>query len=148
MKFSPIVAVALATSALPLAAVAQPAAAWNGTYAYNEPQGRDAAGAGASIFVDHRLTISPNGCRLTAQGYQTNTTIRCAAKASGDRLDVSFVSFGDGKLTNQYGVKLYNVGQPLVSLRRQAGGLTTTWQGYKPGLEAHEKPGAYFKKAS
>ncbi len=46
---------------------------------------------------------------------------------SGDRLDISFVSFGDGKLTNQYGVKLYNVGQPLVSLRRQGSGLRETF---------------------
>lgn len=127
-------------------AFAQPSA-WTGTYAYNEPLGRDAVGQGISIFVDHRLTVGANSCRLTALGYQTNTVIRCAAKANGGRLDVSFVSFGDGALTNQYGVRLYSVGQRLFSLSRQGGGIQTTWGAYTPGLESHEKPGVYFKPA-
>jgi hypothetical protein len=91
--------------------------------------------------------LSPAGCQLTATGYQTDTTIRCAAKATGNRLTVTFVSFGDGKLVNRYGVRLYSVGQPLISLSRQGGGLVTTWQGYTPGLNTHTRPGAYFQKA-
>ena len=126
-------------------AVTAQTAGWNGTYAFNESLGRDAVGTGISIFVDHRLTVGPKGCRFTANGYQTNTTIRCAAKATGDRLDVTFVSFGDGSVKNQFGVQLYKPGQTMFSLRRQGGRLTTTWQGYTPQMEQNEKPGAYFK---
>lgn len=135
-----------ATTLSATAASAQPAASWNGAYVYEQPQGRDAGGAGPAAFVDHRLTVGSQGCRLTAKGYQTDTTIRCAAKPAGDRLDVTFVSFGDGKLVNQYGTRLYTVGQPLLSLRRQGGGLVTTLQGYRPGPEGQKAVGAFFKK--
>lgn len=147
MKRSVLACAALALTGAAAAPVAAQPAAWTGTYAYNEPLGRDAVGQGMSIFVDHRLTLGANACRLTALGYQTNTAIRCTAKAAGDRLDIAFVSFGDGKVTNAYGVKLYDVGQTLFSLKRQGGGVMTTWGAYRPGLEGHEKPGVYFKRA-
>ena len=138
---TPLAGAALALTALAAAppVAAQPAA-WTGTYEYNEALGRDALGQGLAIFVDHRLTLKPKSCRLTALGFQTNTTIRCAAKANGPRLDVTFVSFGDDALTSQY-----SVGQRLLSLRRQGGGVVTTWGAYTPQMDAHNKPGVYFK---
>jgi hypothetical protein len=138
------IAGALALATLAGGAVAQ-TTGWNGTYAFNESLGRDAVGTGISIFVDHRLTVGPKGCRFTANGYQTNTTIRCAAKASGDRLDVAFVSFGDGSVKNQFGVQLYKPGQTMFSLSREGGRLITTWKAYTPQMEQNEKPAIYFK---
>ncbi|MGA0608183.1 DUF5991 domain-containing protein [Phenylobacterium sp. VNQ135] len=129
-----------------LAATAQAAPAWTGTYAFHEALGRDAVGTGITISVDHKLTVGPNSCRLTAEGYQTNTQIRCTAVPNGDRLVVNFVSFGDGSVANQYGVKLYQPGQPLFTLSRKGATLVTTWQGYKPNMDGNMKPGGYFKK--
>ncbi|MET0273364.1 MAG: DUF5991 domain-containing protein [Phenylobacterium sp.] len=142
MTFAALGAIALAGASG--AAMAQ-TAGWNGTYSFNESLGRDAVGQGISIFVDHRLTVGPKGCRFTANGYQTNTTIRCAAKAGADRLDVKFVSFGDGSVKNQFGVQLYKPGQTMFSLSREGGRLITTWGAYTPQMKQNEEPAIYFK---
>ncbi|MDB5487527.1 MAG: hypothetical protein JWQ58_1242 [Reyranella sp.] len=121
-----------------------PSSAWDGTYVYEQSLGRGAGGV--ENFVTHTLKIGgPEGCRLVAQGYQTDDTIRCKAMPDGDRLLVSFVSFGSGKVENKYGVKLYSVDQPLFAIVRTAQGFDTTWQGYsKAAVEG--APSAAFKK--
>ncbi len=87
----------------------------------------------------------PEGCRLVAQGFQTDETIRCKAMPDGDRLLVSFVSFGDGKIENKYGAKIYSVDQPLFAISKAPNGLVTTWQGYaKAAVDG--APSAAFKK--
>ena len=113
--------VAFATSALA-------AGPWDGTYVYEQGLGKGAGGI--SLFVTHTLTIDGSQCRLTAEGYQTDTTIRCKARARGDKLDVSFVSFKDGSTLNRFGVREYTANQPLFTLTRQGDGIATTWQGY------------------
>lgn len=148
MKFGPFAGLCAVIASAASVAAAQPAPNWNGAYAYSEPAGRDAGGAGPAAFVEHRLIVGANGCRLTAKGYQTDSEIRCKATPSAGRLDVSFLSFGDGKVENKYGVKLYSVGQPLFSIARKGAALTTTWQGYSKALVAPRPAGAYFKKAS
>ena len=102
-------------------------------------------GAGAATFIDQRLTLEPKACRLTTQGYQQDTDIRCTATPRGDGLQISFVSFGDGRVENQYGVRLYRPGQPLLLLTRQGGALTTTWQGYQPAMKGAPS-GTFFHK--
>lgn len=121
-----------------------PSSAWDGTYVYEQSLGRGAGGV--ENFVTHTLTIGgPEGCRLVAQGFQTDDTIRCKAMPDGDRLLVSFVSFGSGKVENKYGVKLYSVDQPLFAIAKTSSGLDTTWQGYsKAAVEG--APSAAFKK--
>ncbi len=119
-------AVGLGLAAGPLALAAQP---WDGTYVYEQALGPGAGGT--QNFVTHTLTVhGPDGCRLIAQGYQTEETIRCKAMPDGDRLLVTFVSFGTGTVENKYGVKLYSVGQPLFAIAQAPNGLVTTWQGY------------------
>jgi hypothetical protein len=101
---------------------------------------------GTQNFVTHTLTVSgPDGCRLVAQGFQTDETIRCKAMPDGDRLLVSFVSFGTGKVENKYGVKLYSPGQPLFAIAQAPNGLRTTWEGYAQAL-GHGASSAAFKK--
>ncbi len=121
-----------------------PSSAWDGTYVYEQSLGRGAGGI--ENFVTHTLTIGgPEGCRLVAQGFQTDDTIRCKAMPDGDRMLVSFVSFGSGKIENRHGVKLYSVDQPLFAIAKTASGLDTTWQGYsKAAVEG--APSAAFKK--
>lgn len=137
---------ALGAAVFAMAAASQSASAWNGTYAFHEALGRDAVGTGVTISVDHKLVVGPGSCRFTANGYQTNTQIRCAAVPKGDALAVNFVSFGDGSVANQYGVKLYQPGQPLFTLSRKGAAVSTTWQSYKPHMDGNAAPGAYFKK--
>lgn len=123
------------------ALAAQP---WDGTYVYEQALGPGAGGT--QNFVKHTLTINgPEGCRLVAQGFQTDETIRCKAMPDGDRLLVSFVSFGDGKIENKYGTKLYSVNQPLFAIAQGPNGLVTTWQGYSKAA-VDGAPSAAFKK--
>ena len=117
-------AIALGSSSAALGA--QP---WDGTYVYEQALGPGAGGT--QNFITHTLTVSgPDGCRLVAQGFQTDETIRCKAMHDGDRLLVSFVSFGTGKVENKYGVKIYSPGQPLFAISQAPNGFVTTWQGY------------------
>jgi hypothetical protein len=119
---------------LPLALVpmfAMPALAagpWDGTYLYEQGLGKNPGGI--ALFVNHTLTINGSDCKLTAEGYQTNEEIRCKATANGDKLEVAFVSFKGGKMTNQFGKTEYKAGQPLFTLARNGMAVATTWQGY------------------
>jgi hypothetical protein len=134
-------ALGLGLAAGPVAFAAQP---WDGTYVYEQALGPGAGGT--QNFVTHTLTVSgPDGCRLVAQGFQTDETIRCKAMPDGDRLLVSFVSFGTGKVENKYGVKLYSPGQPLFAIAQAPNGLRTTWEGYAQAL-GHGASSAAFKK--
>ncbi|MBI2827443.1 MAG: hypothetical protein HYX69_22440 [Planctomycetia bacterium] len=101
---------------------------WDGTYVYEQGLGKGAGGI--SLFVTHTLTIDGPQCRLMVEGYQTDTNIRCKATAVGDRLEVAFVSFGDGSTLNRFGVREYTANQPLFTLTRQGNAIATTWQGY------------------
>lgn len=123
----PVIAgLAISLGLAPVALAAQP---WDGAYVYEQALGPGAGGT--QNFVTHTLTVSgPDGCRLVARGFQTDETIRCKAMPDGDRLVVSFVSFGNGKVENKYGVKLYSPGQPLFVIAQAPNGLATTWQGY------------------
>jgi Family of unknown function (DUF5991) len=126
-----------------VALAAPPTTDWNGTYLYSQSLGQNPPG-GPAAFVEHRLTIAPSGCRIVAQGFQTDSNIVCKATPQGSKLTVNFVSFGDGRIEHQYGVRQYNVDQPLFSMTRTADGLVTTCQGYTAADGT--KPGPYFKK--
>jgi alpha-acetolactate decarboxylase len=110
------------------AASALAAGPWDGTYVYEQGLGKGAGGI--SLFVTHTLTIDGPQCRLVAEGYQTDEHVRCKATATGDRLEVAFVSFKDGSTLNRFGVREYTANQPLFTLTRQGDAIATTWQGY------------------
>lgn len=114
----------------PLVATAALAAGpWDGTYVWEQGLGKNPGGM--ALFVTHTLKINGPDCRLHAEGVQTNEHIRCKATADGDKLDVTFVSFADGGMNNQFGKKIYAPNQPLFTLKRQGGAIATTWQGYR-----------------
>jgi hypothetical protein len=119
---------AAAFASLAVAASAFAAGPWDGTYVYEQGLGKGASGI--SLFVTHTLTIDGRQCRLKAEGYQTDTYIRCRATMKGDSLEVSFVSFSDGATLNRYGVKEYTANQPLFTLTRKGDAIATSWQGY------------------
>ena len=127
MKHSVLLALGLASA--PLAAMPVLAAGpWDGTYIYEQGLGKNPGGI--ALFVTHTLTINGSECRIDAEGYQTDEHIRCKATANGDKLDVTFVSFKDGGMNNQFGKKIYTANQPLFTLTKQGNAIATTWQGY------------------
>lgn len=126
-----------------LSTVALAASPWDGTYLYEQPIGPGAGGL--QLFVNHQLTVSPNGCRIDAEGYQTYEKIRCQAKPNGEKLDVFFLSYDDGKTVNVHGVKIYEPNQRLFTLTHKGSAIGTEWAGYArnkhigPGEETFKK---------
>lgn len=139
--------IAAALVAMTITASATAATVWIGQYRYDEPLGRDGAGRGAAISVEHKLTIGPNGaCRLDAEGYQTDTHILCTATPANGTLQVKFLSYVGGGVKNQYGVQIYQIGAPLFLLTRAGTRVTTRWQGYTLD-KANMAPGVYFRRS-
>ena len=140
-----LLAVALSAG---LSAAAFAASPWEGTYTFEQPIGPGAGGL--QLFVNHTLIIGgPTGCTIVAQGYQTDEQIRCKAVPNGDKLDVSFVSYGDGKLVNRFGTKIYEPNQKLFVVGRKGNAYTTEWAGYSMNKTIGAAPGEdTFKKTS
>lgn len=134
-----IVAAAI-TAALPATAAAP---GWAGRYSFENGLGRNAGGY--YMTVAHRLTIGARGCRLDAEGYQTDDHILCRAVPAGNTLSVNFVSYADGKVANQYGTILYRPGQTLFTLNRTPRGIVTRWGAYQP--DATRGAGKYFRRS-
>lgn len=132
-------------SAVLLSTAAAAAGPWDGTYLFEQPIGPGAGGM--QLFVDHKLTIAPNTCRIEADGFQTNEQLVCKATANGDKLDVAFVSYADGKTVNVHGVKIYEANQKLFTLGHKGSAVTTEWAGYSMNKTIGAKPGEdTFKK--
>lgn len=140
---SPVTVAALAALGIASPALAVPAP-WIGTYVFEESLGPNLT-ATVQQFVTHQLSLTAGDCRLRAQGLQTDEEIRCTAQPRGSGLELRFRSFGDGRLTNKYGTKVYEVGAPLLTLSRPGGKLTTRFQAYRVSLKT-KAAGAYFRK--
>lgn len=138
-----IAVAAIALVAAVPAAAQSPASAqsWYGIYEYSEtiPRGE------ITGSVDTRVTLGDSGCRIDAQGVQTDEHIRCNARMQGKSLVITFKSYADGGLKNQYGVQRYKPGQLLLTFTRTPQGLVTAWQGYTMS-DARSKTGKYFMK--
>lgn len=120
--------------------VAQVPAAWHGAYVYEH-------GAGTGTLVEYRVELGAGSCRITAQGFQTDEQIRCRAVAgAGNRIDINFVSYGDGGVTNAFGVQPYRPGARLFSLLNRRGAIVTGWGSYSP-FESRQPVGRYFRRA-
>ncbi|MBE7219172.1 MAG: hypothetical protein INR64_11935 [Caulobacteraceae bacterium] len=140
---TPLPALALAASVVAAgAARAAPVAPWSGVYTYSLAAGRNAGGDG--MVVDYRLSLMHGGCRLSASGYQTDETILCTAVPVGDRLDVRFRSYGDGKLTDPHGVAGYRPGQSLFALEHRGAATITRWGAYQLLDDKPRPPAVYF----
>ncbi|HTE36523.1 MAG TPA: DUF5991 domain-containing protein [Reyranella sp.] len=133
-----------ALSAALLSATALAASPWDGAYLYEQPIGPGAGGL--QLFVNHTLTIGANSCRIDAEGYQTYEKIRCKATPNGDRLDVFFVSYDDGKLVNMHGVKIYDPNQKLFTLTHKGNAVWTEWAGYARNKHIGPPEDETFKK--
>ena len=143
MQRSVLLSLALSPLALASAVAAGP---WDGAYVYEQGLGKNAGGI--ALFVTHTLTINGSECHLDAEGYQTDEHIRCKAVANGDKLDVTFVSFKDGGMNNQFGKKIYTANQPLFTLAKQGNAIATTWQGYSKNDIDTAGPPTFRKVAS
>ncbi|HLM13225.1 MAG TPA: DUF5991 domain-containing protein [Reyranella sp.] len=117
-----------------------------GWYVHHE-QGLGKNPGGIALFVTHTLTINGSECRIDAEGVQTDEHIRCKATANGDKLDVTFVSFKDGGMNNQFGKKIYAANQPLFTLTKQGNAIATTWQGYSKNDVDTAGPPTFRKQA-
>jgi hypothetical protein len=140
MKHQALLGLAALFAALTPAVAASP---WDGTYLYEQPIGPGAGGL--QLFVNHTLTVTADGCRIDAEGYQTYEKIRCRAMPNGDRLDVFFVSYDNGKTVNVHGGKIYDPNQRLFTLTHKGDAIATEWAGYS--RNKHVGPGdETFKK--
>jgi hypothetical protein len=121
---------ALAVAAGTVASAAFAASPWDGTYLFEQAIGTGSGGL--KLFVNHTLKLGPDGCRVEAEGYQTNEELICKATPNGDKLDVFFVSYADGKTLNVHNVKIYEPNQKLFTLKHKGkdGAVTTEWAGY------------------
>ena len=122
-------------------------AAWEGTYTFQESGGRTAGGTG--MFVEHTIKVYRQDGELIADldaaGFQVATSLRCVAKAEGDRLDLYFESYREENVTEPY-----RKGQLLLSLARSTyRGKTRTltyWAAYRPSFRALRSGRVYFRK--
>jgi hypothetical protein len=115
---------------------------WNGSYIYEASLG-DTVGGDAAV-VTYKLTVSPNKCEVSIEGFQTSESIICKTKEADHTLDINFQSYSDGSIKNKYGINVYKVGSLLLQLKR-TDNLITTWGELLPD-EKLAKMGSYFIK--
>lgn len=137
---------AFLAAAIPATAIAAAPSPWQGRYVYEESAGRTAGGS--PILVTWTLTIdAKGGCRIVAQGFQTNSDLRCTAHIDHDRLRVDWLSHADGGQQNQYGVVTHKPGDHLFTLTRSGGAIETRWGTLTTNIE-NKRPGRYFRKTA
>lgn len=121
---------------------------WLGKYEFSEDGGRNTGGT--KIFISHELEIraTEDGLMATlrSNGYQTSKDLVCTAKASGDKLEIYFDSYGEDNLFENF-----EQGDLLLTLENKTvKGKTETltfWNKFQPSIEKNEKSGkVYFKK--
>ena len=130
---------------------AEAANVWGGKYLYEYYGGRTAGGS--PISINYQLTVEYKSGKysaaLTEQGYQIDETIMCDSVIENDKITFTFRSYGNGKITNEYGISIYRVGEPLFYLEKlkTASGekIITHWLSLADELKK-KKPGVYFKK--
>jgi hypothetical protein len=122
--------------------------AWVGTYTFQEGGGRTAGDTG--MFVEHTIKVYRRGEELVADldaaGFQVSVSLRCAAKAEGDRLNLYFESYREDNVTEPY-----RRGQLLLSLERSTyrgkTRILTYWAAYRPAFQTARSGRVYFRKS-
>ncbi len=120
---------------------------WEGTYVFQEGGGRTAGDTG--MFVEHTVKIYQRNeglaADLDAAGFQVSVSLRCVAKAEGNRLNLYFESYREDNVTEPY-----QRGQLLLSLGRSTirgkGRILTYWADYRPALQTARSGRVYFRK--
>jgi hypothetical protein len=120
---------------------------WEGSYNFQEGGGRTKGSAGE--FVEHTIVIRRRGEELIADidadGFQTSRSLRCSAKAEGDKLSIYFQSYREGNVFTPY-----QKGQLMLTLEKTTVKgkvrLLTRWGAYEPALDAPHSGKAYFRK--
>lgn len=99
------------------------ASPWNGEYLY-EAYGGQTFG-GSPITIKMVLTIKKNGskesCLLHADGFQRLDRIICTTDEKGNKLEVKFKSYSDGRTVNAIDLEIYKVGSTLLTLEKLEG---------------------------
>jgi len=120
---------------------------WRGHYAYEADAGR--ASGGVEAMVSYELTVfegdTQPAAKLSIEGYQSDETIFCDISPSGERLDVLFKSYDDGRTVNKYGVAQYRLGDVLFTLSKRGERLTTQWGKLRPD-GTKKQQGVFFLK--
>lgn len=122
-------------------------AAWEGTYTFQEGGGRTSGDTG--MFVEHTVRVYRRGEELIADmdaaGFQVSVSLRCEAKAEGQRLNLYFESYREDNITEPY-----RRGQLLLSLERSTyrgkARILTYWAAYRPAFQAPKGGRVYFRK--
>jgi hypothetical protein len=122
-------------------------AAWEGTYTFQEGGGRTSGDTG--MFIEHTIKVYRRGeelfADLDAAGFQVSISLRCVAKAEGDRLNLYFESYREDNITEPY-----RRGQLLLSLERSASRrkarILTYWAAYRPAYQRAKSGRVYFRK--
>ncbi|HXH16422.1 MAG TPA: DUF5991 domain-containing protein [Sphingomonas sp.] len=141
-----VVALGIATFVAVAPASAAPLSGWYGKFVWEEALGRTGGQGsdGIAIFVTHSLTLGPaagpTGCRLDAEGFQTDRHWKCTA-------------------TPELGsviIKLYKLrptdpgrgvsGARLFRMTPGANGLVTRLEGYDPTSDTTPRSGRLFRR--
>ncbi len=117
---------------------------WEGTYTFQEAEGRS-----AGAFVEHTLVVRRDGdgfiADIDADGFQTSRSLRCSANPEGNKLSLYFQAYREGNITTPY-----RKGQLLLALEKtQVGGrsrLLTYWAAYRPTLTTAPGGRVYFRR--
>lgn len=115
-----VLAIGLMVAACTTSAATGP---WDGEYQFAGLGGE--TGGGSPIMMDITLTIKKSGsdgyCFLYADGFQTTDRIVCSLTDNGNKLEVKFKSYEDGKILNGHNVAVYKVGEILFVLEKKEG---------------------------
>jgi hypothetical protein len=148
MLKSIVSAAALGAVALMSAAPASaaPLSEWYGKFVWEEALGRiGGEGAdGVAIFVTHTLTLGPSagpsGCRLDAEGYQTDRHFKCTATPEMGTVIIKL--FKLRPTDPGRGVS----GTRLFRITRGENGLVTRMEDYGPTSDMSPRSGRLFRR--
>ncbi len=138
---------ALLTLAICSATLTVSAQEWGGIYRYNANFGRNAGGT--LMRVTYEIAIedgSDPGAEISADGHQTSNTVFCTTRKKGSSLELRFESYPDGKMENDFGVKLYKKGDVLITLTRVKSAGKTTYRAVIGKYNTDVKGPVNFKK--
>ena len=122
---------------------------WHGRYLWEESLGRiggASSSEGVASFVSYTLALGPGngatGCTLSAQGYQTMMRMQCTATPSGaSMVTIKFYKFGADNVRGRH-----TMGERLLTLTRDGGGIQTQLEGLNPASDATARQGRLFRK--
>lgn len=83
--------------------------------------------------IEYVLKVAGDRCEITANGFQTQESIKCSAVEKDGRLLINYRSYHDGSTKNAYGVSVYKNEESLLSIERDDQKLLTRWSAMWPG---------------